>query len=46
MKVGESFDRPESSLLIIDMYMEKIAYKMMTNPRLLGLLHSRTSDDL
>jgi hypothetical protein len=46
MKVGESFDRPESSFLIIDKDLEKIANKMLTNPRLLKLLHYRTSDAL
>lgn len=44
MKVGESFNKPESSFLIIDKDLERIANKMLTNPRLLKLLHYRTSD--
>ena len=46
MKVGESFDRPESSFLILEKDLERIANKMLTNPRLLKLLHYREADAL
>ena len=46
MKVGESFDKPESSFLILEKDLERIANKMMTNPRLLKLLHYREADAL
>ena len=46
MRVGDVFDKPESSFLIIDKDLEKIANKMLTNPRLLKLLHYRSADAL
>lgn len=44
MRVGDVFDQPQSSFLVIDKDLEKIANKMLTNPRLLKLLHYRTAD--
>lgn len=39
MKVGENFSKPESSFLILEKDFERIANKMLTNPRLLKLLY-------
>lgn len=39
MKVGEDFSRPQSSFLIVDKDLERIANKMLSNPRLLKLLY-------
>lgn len=44
MRVGDIFDQPQSSFLVIDKDLEKVANKMLTNPRLLKLLHYRTPD--
>ena len=46
MKVGEEFNRPESSFLILEKDFAKIADKMLSNPRLLKLLHYREADAL
>ena len=46
MKVGQDFSIPESSFLIIEKDFEKIVQKLLTNPRLLKLLHYRTDDAL
>jgi hypothetical protein len=46
MKVGEDFGRPESSFLILEKDFARIADKMLTNPRLLKLLHYREADAL
>jgi len=46
MKVGEDFSRPQSSFLILEKDFERIANKMLTNPRLLKLLYYRTPDAL
>lgn len=46
MKVGENFDPVQSSFLILEKDLEKIARKLLTNPRLLKLLHYRTPDAL
>lgn len=46
MRVGDIFDQPQSSFLVIDKDLEKVANKMLTNPRLLKLLHYRTPDAL
>ena len=44
MRVGENFSRAESSFLILEKDFEKIANKMLTNPRLLKLLYYREKD--
>ena len=46
MKVGEEFFNPESSFLIIEKDLEKIANKMLKNQRLLKLLHYREANAL
>lgn len=44
MKVGENFDISKSSFLILEKDFEKIAQKMLANPRLLKLLYYREQD--
>jgi len=44
MKVGEDFNRPESSFLILEKDLERIADRMLKNPRLLKLLYYREAD--
>lgn len=44
MKVGETFDKPESSFLIVEKDQKKIVEKLLTNPRLLKLLYYREKD--
>ena len=44
MKVGEDFNRPESSFLILEKDLNRIAKLMLTNPRLLKLLYYREAD--
>jgi hypothetical protein len=44
MKVGENFDTPQSSFLIIEKDERKIAEKLLSNPRLLKLLYYREAD--
>jgi len=46
MKVGETFAQPESSFLILEKDFARIVEKILQNPRLLKLLHYRTSDAL
>ena len=46
MRVGEYFDKPESSFLIIEKDLEKIVDRMLKNPRLLKLLYYREADAL
>ena len=46
MKVGQDFSTPDSSFLIIEKDFEKIIQKLLSNPRLLKLLHYRTEDAL
>lgn len=46
MKVGETFDTPESSFLIIEKDHEKVINKLLSNPRLLKLLYYREQDAL
>ena len=46
MKVGDNFNLPESSFLILEKDLARVAEKMLTNPRLLKLLHYRTPDAL
>lgn len=46
MKVGENFDVPNSSFLILEKDFERIAQKMLNNPRLLKLLYYREMDAL
>ena len=46
MRVGENFDKPESSFLILEKDFERVANKMLTNPRLLKLLYYREQDAL
>ncbi len=46
MKVGEDFSRPESSFLILEKDFERIANRMLQNPRLLKLLYYREADAL
>ena len=46
MKVGENFDKPESSFLILEKDFERVANKMLTNQRLLKLLYYREQDAL
>lgn len=46
MKVGDSFDRPQSSFLILEKDFEKIFNLMLTNPRLLKLLYYREANAL
>lgn len=46
MRVGENFDKPESSFLILEKDFERVANKMLTNPRLLKLLYYREKDAL
>lgn len=46
MKVGYDFKNLESSFLIVDKDLEKIAQKMLTNPRLLKLLYYTEKDCL
>lgn len=41
MRVGEIFDKPESSFLLLEKDFEKIINRMLSNPRLLKLLHYR-----
>lgn len=44
MKVGEDFSTPKSSFLIVDKDLERIAEKMLTNPRLLKYLYYTEAD--
>lgn len=44
MRVGDNFNKPESSFLILEKDFEKITNKMLTNPRLLKLLYYREKD--
>ena len=44
MKVGETFDTPESSFLIVEKDQKRIVEKLLTNPRLLKLLYYREKD--
>ena len=46
MRVGETFDIPESSFLIVDKDLERIATKLLSNQRLLKYLHYRESNPL
>ena len=46
MKVGYDFKNPESSFLIIDKDLERIADRMLHNPRLLKLLYYTESECL
>ena len=46
MKVGDSFDRPQSSFLLLEKDFEKIFNLMLTNPRLLKLLYYREANAL
>lgn len=46
MKVGESFNQPESSFLILEKDFRRVADKMLSNPRLLKLLYYREHDAL
>lgn len=46
MKVGENFNRPQSSFLVIEKDLKKVAEEMMTNPRLLKLLYYTESNAL
>ena len=46
MKVGLDFSQPNSSFLILEKDLEKIATKMLENPRLLKLLYYTENDCL
>ncbi len=46
MKVGEDFNRPQSSFLLLEKEFNKVAELMLTNPRLLKLLYYREADAL
>ena len=46
MKVGDYFDRPESSFLLLEKDFQKIVDRMLSNPRLLKLLYYREADAL
>ena len=46
MRVGENFDKPESSFLLLEKDCERVTNKMLTNPRLLKLLYYRDKDAL
>lgn len=46
MKVGEDFNKPQSSFLVVEKDLKRIVDKLLTNPRLLKLLHYRTPDAL
>lgn len=46
MKVGETFNQPESSFLILEKDFERLADKMLQNPRLLKLIYYREPDAL
>lgn len=46
MRVGENFDKADSSFLILEKDFERITNKMLTNPRLLKLLYYREKDAL
>lgn len=46
MRVGEVFDKPESSFLIVEKDVKLIAEKMLSNQRLLKYLHYRDPNPL
>lgn len=46
MRVGDIYDKPESSFLLIEKDFEKIIDRMLVNPRLLKLLHYRQKNAL